>query len=193
MRSGSTISDSQVQRRRTAFVSQFATLGLIIAATLYLAFVFLPGQRSIAATWEEVRDQRRRVDEIEHTTQQLASVRGEWEAVHKYVSDHRAALPKADNLAPVYAEIVELARKSNIELASFLPRPEVPLQSLRLIPVNVKIRGRYRCLHNFIYELEKLGKPLWIEDLEIRPQPDGTSLEGQFLLTIFAENAKISD
>jgi type IV pilus assembly protein PilO len=175
--------------------TQFRVLLLSCGAAVgvYLWCLYLPNQNRIQAIWNEIDQKEAEIIAANSLASEIQQTQLKLDATQKFIDHWRKQAPQAESVAPVFGDIVKLARDSQTELVSFTPKTELPLENVSLVPVVVQARGSYHSLHEFLRELESLPLTIWIEDLEIQKR-DSTSdlLECGFLMTIFTERSDIS-
>jgi Tfp pilus assembly protein PilO len=163
------------------------------AAVAYAIFVFVPGQKSIAELQKTVRAQETLVAQSLTMIQPIRDLEEKLAATERFTTSWRSRASAPTQVASVFARITALARESDVDITSFSPQAEQPLETIGLIPVALQARGSYRSLRGLLERLETMSGQIWIEELHLQPQDkEMESLSCTLKLIIFVNRSEIS-
>jgi Tfp pilus assembly protein PilO len=168
--------------------------GLLAGGALaYLMFGFLPAQRSISRLRSQVNERQQHILQaqgligpLEQTAQQLARTRAVSDNWHESAPDHH-------ELAGHMARLTAAARSASVALERFDPLPPVELATLSQHAVSVELSGEFAGIFEFLRQVEQLPGSVWVRDLRLTVQPDGSTVQGELTLTIFVDRSDSAD
>jgi len=185
--------EKNVVATKSAWRSRLITIASGGAAVAYALLVFVPGQKSIAELQKTVRIQETQVAQSLTMVQPIRELEAKLSATERFIQSWRGRAPAPTQVASVFAQIISLARESDVDITSLSPQAEQSLETIGLIPVAVQARGSYRSLRGLLERLDAMSGQVWIEELHLQPHDKGTETLGCTLkLIIFVNRSEIS-
>jgi Tfp pilus assembly protein PilO len=140
-----------------------------------------------------LREQQSQVAKSLTLVQPIRELEEKLAATEQFVSTWQSKAPAPNQLASVFAEIINVAREHDAEVTSLAPQAEQPLKAISLIPVSLQAKGSYRSLRGMLQRLEGMSGQVWIEDLHLQPLDKQTdTLNCTIKLIIFANRVEFS-
>jgi Tfp pilus assembly protein PilO len=166
----------------------------VAAVVAYVHILFLPGERSIAGTREEVTAAGEFVERVRALGPAVEATRKQLDGAQQYVARwERSALPEA-GLSGVFGRIAQLAKESGITTTRFEPQSAIAYDRVRRLPVALTCVGSFAQVSEFLRALECLEQTVWVEALQMqRSGEDSESVQCELTLAIFDDNPGDSD
>jgi Tfp pilus assembly protein PilO len=182
------------QRPRSLPRSSLVTASVATAALLYILFVFVPGQRSLAQLRREVREKQQHVLQSDRLAVPIQSSEDKLRTIENFAEKQRSQLPSAAELLKSLGKISEQAKLAGVTLRRVDPQPAVKLETLQQLPVELHLEGDFSQMFDFIQRLEQLPFTIWVRKLRVG-ENEGKSgaLQTELSLTIFGDLADQAD
>lgn len=179
------------------------TLLLSSAAVGYVFFVFLPGQKAIGDSRQELHDKQQYIidaDRLAHAMQQTGR---DLQMAHEFTQSWQQNAPAEAELAQLLAKITHQADQAGAKIVKLDRKQVARLDAVWKVPVEVHCRGDFQQVFEFISLVEKLPENIWIDQLRVQqfaqgsPSSEATknnkTVTAEVVLTIFADNRKDSN
>jgi Tfp pilus assembly protein PilO len=136
----------------------------LMAVTLGIGYaaVFLPLNRTIAATTRKLADAQKRLD--------LAA---EVEVLRKQFRSVQSRIPDNGDTSEWMQYVLGGLRQSPLQLESFTPGPSQALGSYQVLSIKIKASGSFEDLDKFIYWLESNPRLFRVDNLKLSPGGGG--------------------
>ncbi len=175
-------------RRQSSWI---VTLSLAAIATVYVAFVWLPGHRAIIALRGQLQAKQTFVAQstglsaaVVAAEQELAkaeAVTGSWEEV----------APREKDTSSLYGKIDALAKKAHLAIGRFDPQPFVLREKVWQIPITMNCTGTFSEIYQFLRGIEGLPATIWVDFLRIeKPPANSKDMKCELKLVVFAGNSR---
>ena len=159
---------------------------VVVVAFLYGVGVALPVRRRGAKLAGEERSLSRKVAlaaemylEAPTLVQETAALRGEFQQV---------IFPEQDVGVGAMRKLDQLASELQVRVASVRPAEAEPLGSCLRYPMTVTVECDFPQLVRLLYELERPGRRLWVEGVEIsRSRQEADKLQANVSLAVYAK------
>jgi len=136
-------------------------------AIVYLALIWLPGNRAITDVQDRVETQRQFVVDAAGLPAMLADRQRELDAAEAAIARWKKAAPRNRRLAAYFEKIDAVAREAGLTVARFDTQPAVGHETIREVPLVIDCSGGFAHVHEFLRNLERLPATVWIESIEI--------------------------
>lgn len=159
-------------------------------AVAYVYLVFLPGQRSIRKTRNQLRDRQTQLLQSDRLAVPIRLAEDQLAQIERIAQRWHESAPPAAELSLVYSQISEQARRAGVGIRRLEPGSPTRLATLEQCPLELTLEGEYAQFADFLERLERLPAPLWIRNLQMQLQQKGEAgetLRCELSLTIFAD------
>ena len=134
------------------------------------------------------------VDQAGDVLSAIQNVQKELEKATGYIQEWQVHSPNPQELAPLFAQITQLAKQAGVTPTRFSPGNRVPYDQVAKIPLNICCQGSFAQIYDFLYQLESLTQILWIERFTMEKSRDNPEqLQCEINLVIFTDNPENSD
>lgn len=168
------------------------TMGLAIAAVVYVVLVIIPGQRSIARLRSKLLERRQHVMQSQHLLAPLHRAEAQRDELREFSRRWRAEAPKTADVSRFLGSVTLQAAAAGVTLQRVDPKEAIDLQTLHRRTVELKIAGSFAAVFDFVRRLEALPGDVWIDQIDWNSNASG-GLEGTLTLSIFADRSDYSD
>jgi Tfp pilus assembly protein PilO len=173
--------------------SWFITLSVSLAALGFLCFAFIPTARAIRNARNEIREQENFIAQTDSLHHCIVQSEHELNEVHQFTNEWRHQTPTPGQLANLFGKITDRVHQSGAISARFEPQQEVPLETIRRVPVRMELTGSYTEICRLLAALERLPENVWVEELKIEKQREaGKDVQCELKLEVFAVDSKES-
>lgn len=191
--------------------SLIATAVIAAVALIYVFFVFLPRQASLAEMRGELEQKQDFVLQVDRLRYSIPSINEEQTLAADFSSQWEERSPSTATLADFYEQLSAAANESRVAITRFDPQPVQELAQICQLPIELATEGTFADVVQFLGRIESFDKTIWLESLAIerladRPRrsdsstdessstpADGVRVQCQMTLKVFADKNKFSD
>lgn len=176
------------------YISEEQRKFLIIAsaAVIFLVVdIFFILKPMFAKTWElnqRIGSINKDVDELKRKISTLDSAKGKLGALKSEYENYEKRFPKADEIPSLFETLSTIAVKSKVGIVAVRPMvaekgPAAKVSSLyQEIPIEIRAKGGYHQLGDFINKMEMLNRFMEVKDIEITREDAAAKRENLRLL-----------
>lgn len=168
------------------------TMGLALAAVLYVVLVIIPGQRTIARLRSKLIERRQHVMQSQHLLAPLHRAEAQRDELRAVSRRWQTEAPKTAEVSRYLGSVTLQAAAAGVTLQRVDPKEAVDLRTLHRRTVELKIAGSFAAVFDFVRRLEALPGDVWIDQIDWNSNASG-GLEGTLTLSIFADRSDYSD
>lgn len=170
-------------------------VGLMLAmatALVGVAYLVFPGLKDnyIARTRDlkaECETKQREIREGIAIEQKLPEFEREIASLQRKLGDIQQILPTGPETGDLLRWIKNLADQSNLDLKSFAPGTQKPVEFYREFPIDMNVVGRYHDLGIFLDRVSKYSRIINVDNLRMSANPGGgeKTIRANFTATTF--------
>lgn len=131
---------------------------LCVVAYFFFNYMYKPMYNKGLELDKKIEEKEKELEETRKIVANLDIKKAEFEKVKKELEYIIRRLPTKEEIPELLKTITNLAIKSNIELVSFRPQPNVSKEVYEEIPVSLFVKGTYHNLGLFLTELGNLER-----------------------------------
>lgn len=144
-------------------------LALVVA---FVLLVYLPLQRAIAETRNEIAKQQASLHQDETLLAQIEAHQAESREIDNVIASWPQVANPNLHLSQMLGKISQEARQAGADALRLEPGQLQAMQATHRIPVTLGCRGTFQEIHQLICQIETLPCKLWIERVELAPVDD---------------------
>jgi len=170
------------------------TILVAVAAIVYVAVVFLPGQRAIGKMRKQLHEKQHFIVQADRLTFAVQKANSDLRSAHDFAEAWRSAAPAEGKLAATLGRITEHATTAGLAVHRFDPQPVVKLDTVWHAPVLLVAEGEFAQVFEFLRSVELLPSVFWVQQLRLESagKPNGR-LRFEATLMVFADNRDFSE
>jgi Tfp pilus assembly protein PilO len=173
--------------------SWFVTLPIAALAIAYLAFIFFPTAKAIRETRGEIRLKQDYISQTEKLQTTVRQLEQNLDEAQQYAKSWRRQVPVPGQLSELFGTITAASRECGATTTRFDPQPEVAIDHLHRVPVQMDLIGSYHTICTLLAELERLSETVWVDEVKIEKQSgSGKDVKCELKLDVFAGDFKKS-
>ena len=176
---------------RLPFWGQVATMVLLAALVVGMAFYFFPGLKDYRAQTQTLQtryaEMEGKIREGQAIEQKLPEFEREIASLQRRLGDIQQILPTGPETGDLLRWIKNLADQSNLELKSFGPGAMRPVEFYKEFPIEMNVVGRYHDMGIFLDRVSKYSRIINVDNLRMSSNPGGgeKSIRASFTATTF--------
>lgn len=157
---------------------------VIVAIVVYL--FIMPAVEDRTKLMEKLDNQSKEIAQLKTQTASLNALRSENAKLQAELMALQRKLPEEKEVSGLLKQVSELVLQSGMEITLWRPRSRTvhPGKDVYEIPVDVKMKGPYHNLGNFLGEIAGLGRTVVIGNIGLSPSPASKGLRGTAPLDI---------
>ena len=174
--------------------SWLVTVPIALASAAYVWFIFLPGKRAIADLHTELQNNQIVAASAGKTTaaiNQVTKLAGDTQA---YIEEHRLPAGSSAQMARIFADIAEAARRAGVRTTRFAPEPLTAYDSLQKSSLRLGCVGRFAEVGSLLESLERMPQRIWIDSMSLQSDGEnGEAVRCEAVLAVFVDKPEISN
>jgi Tfp pilus assembly protein PilO len=169
------------------------TLSAAGVFALYVTCFFLPGQKSLTAVRKQTAEKRQAILTANLQRQSLPQLETQLQHTVKVVQGWQHTSPNDPHVVELLGNLATFAKQSGVRVQRLTPQESLPMATLRQHPVMLNVEGSFVQLVDFMSRLEGRPESIWVRQLGLKPSSEnGTSVQCDLMLTVFADNREVS-
>jgi type IV pilus assembly protein PilO len=157
---------------------------VIVALVVYLFII--PAMDDRTKFMDKIDNQSKEINLLKTKTASLNALRSENEKLKAELMVLQRKLPEEKEVSGLLKQVSELVIQSGMEITLWRPRSRTVHSGKDVyeIPVDVKMKGPYHNLGNFLGDIAGLGRTVVIGNIALNPLPAAKGLRGAAPLDI---------
>jgi Tfp pilus assembly protein PilO len=174
--------------------SWFVTIPIVVGAVGYLWFVFFPTAKIIQDARNEIHEKEAFIAQSESLHRSVVQMENEVAEARQFTRDWRASSATIGHLSKLLGKITNQVRAAGATATRLDPQPEVVLDTVRRVPVQMELTGSASQIFRVLSLLEQLPETIWVDEVKLEKSGETAgNIQGQLKLEIFAVDLKKSD
>jgi len=168
------VARKSVVRHRDIVVSA-SLAALIIAAAVLVHVMFIAPTTSLATLQRKnVAEARKRLSDIAKEAQQMEEKKARNDDLRAKLAVFSQRVRKKNQVAGLFAQILQLSDRSNLKLLHTQPMTSAPLgQGLHKFPYTIEVQGGYHDIAQFITTIESHADLMQVIGVSLGGMPEG--------------------
>lgn len=162
-------------------------------AVAYVAFIFVPGQKSISELQAQVQERHQQILQAQSLTRPIAMAKQRLSETREVGLQWRADAPRHTELITHFASLTQQAEAAGVKIERLDPLPAIELHLVAQQNVTLQFSGSFAAVFDLVRRLESLPGTVWIRNLRLSSNASTNVLKGELTLTIFVDRAGYSD
>lgn len=162
--------DAFIEDRYLPIESKYKLIGLgalvVILALLFYFFLYQTNSEKIAALNKQVATSTMELQKARLFARELPKHEEELKKVKAAFEVTSILLPKEQEIPDLLRNISTLGKTSGLDFLSFVPGREIPRDFYAEIPIDIKIRGPYHSLGQFLDRVSKLERIVTVNNIK---------------------------
>lgn len=174
--------------------SWFVTIPIVVGAVGYLWFVFFPTAKIIRETRNEIHEKEAFIAQSESLHRSVVQIENEVAEARQFTREWHANSAVIGHLSKLLGKITNQVSSAGAIATRLDPQPEVVLDTLRRVPVQMELTGSAGQIFQVLSLLEELPETVWVDEIKLEKSSEAAgNIQGQLKLEIFAVDLKKSD
>ena len=170
------------------------TISLIVLATIYLPFLWLPGHRAIRQLQTQVESKRQFLAKATGISEKVMALQQELDRTEAVTAKWENTSSHNKNLLALYGRINALAEDDGLRVTRFDPQPFSKYESFQEIPLSIVCSGMFSEIYDFLRDLEELPTTMRVNYVRMEKKAGNTKdVECELGLIVFSVPPKSSD
>lgn len=180
---------TKVQRLLIFFVT-FAVIG-----GAYYYFIFMPKQAQFIEVKENYQNQKAKLLIYKKSAANIQKYENLMAETREKFSIAMKALPDNRELPSLLTDISKAGSNAGLDFHLFQPGKEEIQGFYKIIPVSIKVEGRYHQITDFFFQITKLSRIVNVNNVHVKSKKDDGTLEMscKAVTYMFVEEKKSKD
>ena len=141
---------------------------ILVPLFLFYQFYYVQAKEKINILREDVKKLDIEIKKYENLVKKIKVLKVQMKQRREFLNRVKNILPSGKEIPDILRQISDLAKENNLEIITFEPGGEKPQDYYNIIPLKMKIEGRFRNIVSFLNSIESLPRLVVLNDIKFQ-------------------------
>ncbi len=147
-------------------------ISVLIPVFLFYQFYYTQAKEKINKIEEEIRQLDLKIRKYKNIVKKKELLEAQMRQRKEFLKRVKTILPSESEIPDILRKISDLAKDNDLEVIIFQPGREIPKNYYDIIPLKMKLKGRFDNIVNFLNSIENLERLIVLNDIKFQIKND---------------------